>query len=803
MFNPRWKKVLTDFWGHKLRSFLVIASITIGLFAIGLIVSMDIIITEDMKAGYMVVNPANILILTTPFDEDLVNAIGNLDGVAQAEGVRTMTLRYQKPNGEWAPIDIKAIPHNENMDINRVQVEDGDWPPQDRQIAIEGNKFGEDLNTSVGDSIKVELPSGLVRDIQVTSVVHDQTVGSSGAGGFFLAPVQGYIIQDTLDWLESPSTLNTLYVTVQGDRNDKAHIQAIANSVIKRVEDSGRVVVTSQVRQANNHPNRVYVEAIVAVLVVLGFLVMFLSAFLITNTLAALLNQQVNHIGVMKTIGASRGQIIGIYMALIFVYGLTSFVIALPLSAWAAYALMDYFAKAINITLQGFRVEPAVFWIEIAVAMLIPQLAGIVPILNGTRISVVEALSGLSQTNAQNKKTWFDRRLESIRGLSRPTILSLRNTFRRKGRLFLTLFTLTLGGAIFIGTFNVQSSLTNYIDRIGHYFLADVTFTLSESARISEINELIGSIPGVNNVEGWAASGGVLQKPDGTAGESVTLLAPPSDSTLVDPVVLEGRWIQPGDDNVVVVNERFREAYPNLKVGDRLKIKIAGKDEIVNVIGFFQLTGKTGGYLAYTTYEYLSDVIHQNNRANSFRVVSDNPNMNIDQQKALGAAIESKLKEKGYRVSELEAGKSLTATTADGLNILTGFLLMMAVLIAIVGSIGLTGTMSLNVLERTREIGILRAIGASDKAVMRLVMIEGLLIGMMSWIFGVILSFPIGNLMANAVNLALFGAPAGVTITLMGDFLWLLVVTVLSVLASVGPARNATRLTIREVLSYE
>jgi putative ABC transport system permease protein len=289
-----------------------------------------------------------------------------------------MTLRYQKPNGEWAPIEIKAIPHIESMDINQVQLEDGNWPPQDRQIAIEGNKFGEDLNTSVGDLIRIELPSGMIREIPVTSVVHDQTVGSSGAGGFFLAPVQGYITQDTLEWLESPSSLNTLYVTVEGDRIDKTHIQAIADNVTKRVEDSGGVIFSSQVRLANDHPNRVYVEAIVAVLVVLGFLVMFLSAFLITNTLAALLNQQVNHIGVMKTIGASRGQIIGIYMALIFVYGLTSFFIALPLSAWAAYALMDYFAKAINISLQGFRVEPAVFWIEIAVAMLIPQLAGIV-----------------------------------------------------------------------------------------------------------------------------------------------------------------------------------------------------------------------------------------------------------------------------------------------------------------------------------------------------------------------------------------------------------------------------------------
>lgn len=802
MFRPRWRKVLSDIWGHKLRSMLVIASITIGLFAVGLIISMNIIISEDMEAGYMSVNPANIQVFSSPFDEDLVNSIRNIDEVAQAEGIRTLTLRYRKANGEWSPIEIKAMPESDSMEINQIRLEEGVWPPADRQVAIDRFKIA-DLQAELGDSIHLELPSGKIREIPIAAIIHDQTIGSESPGGFFLSPVQGYVTQDTLNWLESPSSLNKLYVTVQGDRTDKAYLQLVANKVIERIEDSGSFVIASQVRSSNDHPNRVYVEAITAVLVVLAFLVMFLSAFLITNTLAALLNQQVNHIGVMKTIGASRGQIIGIYMSLIFVYGLTSFAIALPLSGWAAYTMMGYFAREINIVLQGFRIEPAVFWIEIAIAMLVPQLAGIFPILNGTRISVVEALSGVSQSNVQQKKNWLDRRLESIRGLSRPTILSLRNTFRRKGRLFLTIFTLTLGGAIFIGTFNVQMSLTNYIDRIGRYFLADVTFNLGDNARISEIESMIMEIPGVRHVEGWAATAGVLQNPDGTAGESVNLLAPPSDSTLVDPVVLEGRWIQPGDESVVVVNERFREAYPALQTGDLLKIKIAGQDEIVEVIGFFQLAGKSGGYLAYTTYEYLSDVIHEKNRANSFRVVSNNENMSIEQQKALGRVIEAKLKAEGYRVTEVDAGRSLTATTADGLNILTGFLLMMAVLIAIVGSIGLTGTMSLNVLERTREIGILRAIGASDSAVMRLVMVEGLLIGTMSWLFGVVLAFPIGSLMANAINLALFGAPADFTFTPLGVILWLAVVIILSVLASAGPARNATRLTIREVLAYE
>jgi putative ABC transport system permease protein len=412
---------------------------------------------------------------------------------------------------------------------------------------------------------------------------------------------------------------------------------------------------------------------------------------------------------------------------------------------------------------------------------------------------VVEALSGLSQNKPRDTKS--DR--ESFRRLPRPILLSLRNTFRRPGRLFLTLLTLTLGGAIFIATFNVQSSLTKYIERIGHYFLADVTVNLNDSARISEVEPIIQDVPGVAHVESWAATAAVLVKSDGTPGESVSLLAPPVGSHLVNPVILEGRWLQPGDGAAIVVNERFRETFPGLKPGDQITIKIAGKEQVVTVIGFFQMAGKSSGYLAYATYEYLSVIIHQNNRANSFHIVATQGNMTLEEQKALGRAIETRLKDHGFRVAEVEAGRSLIATTASGLNILTGFLLIMAALIAIVGSIGLAGTMSLNVLERTREIGIIRAIGASDRSVMELVMVEGLLIGLMSWLFGLLLALPVSSLMANAIILALFGATADFTFTPLGVILWLVVVVILSVLASVGPARNATRLTIREVLAYE
>jgi putative ABC transport system permease protein len=317
------------------------------------------------------------------------------------------------------------------------------------------------------------------------------------------------------------------------------------------------------------------------------------------------------------------------------------------------------------------------------------------------------------------------------------------------------------------------------------------------------VERLVKQVPGVQAVEAWAGAEAELVMPDGSIGERFSLVGPPAASKLVEPVLLEGRWLVPGDQNAVTLNERFRELFPDLKTGDTLRAHIAGKDVDLVVVGFFQMAGKSGGFLAYTTDDFLAPLVHSANRANTFRVTGTGTAMTLDQQNALGKAIEDHLTASNYTVAQIEAGHSLTATTANGLNILTAFLLVMALLTAVVGSIGLAGTMSMNVLERTREIGIIRAVGASDRAVINLVMVEGLLIGVMSWILGTLLSFPISSLLSNAINLALFGASARFTFSPVGVVLWLGVVLVLSTLASVVPARNAARLTIREVLSYE
>jgi putative ABC transport system permease protein len=136
-------------------------------------------------------------------------------------------------------------------------------------------------------------------------------------------------------------------------------------------------------------------------------------------------------------------------------------------------------------------------------------------------------------------------------------------------------------------------------------------------------------------------------------------------------------------------------------------------------------------------------------------------------------------------------------------NILFALLMAMALLMALVGGLGLVGTMGLNVLERTREMGVMRAIGASNGVLRRMMILEGVLIGMLSWLVSVALAVPLGNAMASIIGRAMLETPVDFAISVPGALLWLLLVTVIAAIASAVPAQNASRLTVREVLAYE
>jgi putative ABC transport system permease protein len=204
----------------------------VGLFALGLIANMYVIISEDMSIGYAAINPANIQLFTAAFDESLVDSLRHVSGVREVEGARLVSLRYKDRDGMWAQMDVKAIPDIDETRINRVTLQSGVWPPADRQLVVDRYKAG-DLPGGIGDYIEIELPSGKIRKMQLVGIVHDQSIGSTDSGGFFLSPVTGYITLETLTWLEYPETMNQLYVADQSPNDPRLYTPGAASSAMK------------------------------------------------------------------------------------------------------------------------------------------------------------------------------------------------------------------------------------------------------------------------------------------------------------------------------------------------------------------------------------------------------------------------------------------------------------------------------------------------------------------------------------------------------------------------------------------
>ena len=808
--KPRWRKVFHDLLDNKARTLLVVFSIAVGVFSIGVIAGAYQIISNDMSASYSANNPANIELRMIDFDEDVLELIQNQRGVEDAEARRVFNMRVRVPGTEkWTTLDMSAFEDFEENAINLLKPIEGQTTPEKREVLLELDAL-EHIDTGVGQLLEFQLPDGSTKTLPVVGIVQDTAAGA----GDFLASPYGYISMDTLQSLGHPKLYNRALVRVSENGDDIFHVRDMGARLKDKLEKNDTLVIRMRFSETHEHPLADTVNAILGILMALGILIVFLSSSLIANTLNALLNQHLRYIGVIKLVGGQRRQVFLMYLTLIMAFGILALLISIPLGGQGAYGLALFIAGELNFNLLGYRIVPAAFVVQVLVGLLVPLIAGLLPVLNGSRITILRALSGgLAEDEkhakmAEGRLSWFDRmqvkatRVLSRRGIHipRPFVISLRNTFRRKSRLVLTLFTLTMGGAIFIAVFNVRVTLHDYIGQIGKYFVADVSLDFERPYRLKEIEQKLRNVDGIEHMEGWQFVSGELLDENEQVLENINVFGPPADSQLIEPLLVAGRWIRPEDVRKLAVSEGALKYFPDLQPGGTINLKIEGREEVWEVVGIFKFVDREG-VLAYAPYEYISKVNHLVNRAYSFRLVTDRHDRPYQDAKA--EELDKYFRELGFKVRIAEAGRASLDTAVESLDVLVVFLLIMAVLTAIVGSMGLTGTMGMNVLERTREIGIMRAIGADDRAVMRTVIAEGVFIGMISFGLAIILSIPFTYLLSTIVSLAVFQTPIEVVFTYTGYAIWLGLVLALSAAASILPARNAARLTIREVLAYE
>ena len=216
-------------------------------------------------------------------------------------------------------------------------------------------------------------------------------------------------------------------------------------------------------------------------------------------------------------------------------------------------------------------------------------------------------MSDYGLSNGHFGQSHIDHFLERIRGLSRPLLLSLRNTFRRKGRLLLTLLTLTLAGGIFVAVFSTRSSLLLTLEDSFDYVRYDALVIFNRGYRVELIEREALNVPGVVASESWRFNTARRVRADESESETIYVRAPRAESDLIDPTLVEGRWLLPEDENAIVINTMILKDEPDIQLGDEITLKIEGDEINWQVVGIIK--GTPPMPLGYVNLPYFAQAV--------------------------------------------------------------------------------------------------------------------------------------------------------------------------------------------------
>ena len=795
-----WYKVWFDLWHNKARTLLVVLSIAAGVFAIGAMFGMADLMLSTMDAAHRAVIPAHIRMSLGNFiDRDTALSLKNIPGVEGAQPLNEVAVRYKlHPEDPWKQGIVYMLDDFEDQSYELIQLKDGRWPKKD-DIGIE-RMAAQFLNLKVGDQVIFKVGNN-ERALPISGRIRHPFVPPPQ----FMDLAFFFMDADGLERFDIPAgKFDSLLVRVTPYSEE--HAREIATEIKDRLGKEGISVGGTAYEDPNKHWGRSFMDAFTVVLQVLAVVSLFMSVILVYNTLSALISQQTNQIGIIKAVGGRSGTIVKVYLGTVLVYGLLALVISVPLGALLAFGITRTFLNLFNIDYNEFTISTTALTLQILAAVGVPLLASAVPVLQGAGITVREAIAsyGLGGDFGSSR---IDRAVEGLgeRFLPSQYATSLAGLFRRKGRLAMTQLVLITAGIMFLMVMSLNSSIRTTLDRIYSQQRYDVQIQFTENQRIDRVADMAQTVPGVDKAElrfthsATVFVGGEHVK---EAGIGTTLHGIPDGSDFYKPFMLAGRWLEPGDGRVVVITKDTADK-SHVRVGDTLTMDLGelGKDDW-QVIGIYDpvFAGGFNPDLIYAPRDAVFEATKVNNKGGTLYVrTTAHDDKSVD-------AVTAELKEL-YEGRSMKVSISLTEhenkTTNDfQFGIVTNFMLALAIMVAVVGGIALAGALSISVVERTKEIGVLRAIGARSRTIMAMFVMEGVLQGLLSWLIAVPIAFLTAKPMSDALGRVMFNAVLDYAFNLQAVGIWLVIILVISTIASVLPARNATRVSVRDSLAY-
>jgi len=773
-----FRKAYRDVTQRRVRSLLTIGAIAIGVAGIVAIVSTAQNLTRAQADAYRNASQADITFWVWDAPPKTARALEDIPNVTAAE-LRNNYYTKCRWNGEYRDVNVWGLENFSDARINQIRLLDR--APKSGEFVAEVT--ARDLfPVQIGDAFACRARDGTTLTLTLA--------------GFAQSP--NYPSATILDW-----------ATVYANAEDVAKLLGIsgANQALLKVRDLTQARDTAReaarlldrrgvthnapdIRDPQNYLGKRELDALFVLFSVFSVVGLVTSGFLVANTLAAMTAEQVGEIGIVKAIGGTRVQVIAIYLIAALLYGIAGTILGTILGALGSWRLLAYIGALLNLDI-GFAIAPEGVALGAVVGIGVTLIAGLIPALSGTAIRVKDALEayGITSTYGQGR---VDRLAQRIVALPPLSAMSLRNLARRKARSFITMLVIAVAVAASLAAQSTSTSVDTAIDGLFKTYYADAWAWFDQWVG-TNFAANFRAADGVTATEVWSFG-------DAWVGTSrARLWGVPANTTMYVPRLVAGRWYRTDENGAVVISTDLA-LERKLRVGDTIEIEISETRRDFRVVGividnsiFLGSTVAGKVFVDETIVERMQD---RQGWATFFALRFDAHDP---------ATVETRLGELQTKFKQYQMGTDSAYREVRGAkeqtHILSLALYAMSLIIGAIGALGVLNTLTLNVLERRREIGVLRSIGAADANLVQVFLTEGLALGFGGWLVGIFVGYPLGLFLLNLMKSVLFQIDYIFSPQMI--FASLLFALALSTLASLVPALGAARLRVGQVLRYE
>lgn len=773
------KKVLKDITRRKLRTTFTILGIAIGVFGLAAIGISSSEFKSSFDYSTNLTSQQDMDIYTAPTSPDLASTLLQQPNVKAVQAQGNIVTRWSIGD-QHVPIKIVGVLDFQHVQMNVFQLIEGSLPGPN-QILLESSDRALQ-NVQIGD--KIEVQTGQVfRALTVSGFARTQGLPSAGLEN----RGQGYMSESAFEQFFQRTGVTDFQIQL----HDYAQLNQTAQQ-LSAVVAAHHIEIAGVSVGRDTSVNQL-ADGVFATMNVLSLIAILLSALLLLSTITALITEQVQHIGTMKALGAGRGQVMRHYLALVIWYSLLGTLVGLVLGILGGYELARYLGALVSLDIEGLQISPLLLLECIGIGIGVPLLAALLPVYFGTRITVHQALSGYGIENTARRPSLPARIL--ARGLPQTVQFGTRNLFRKRMRAVLTLLILTAAGASFLAVSTASYSFNAFLNQVFDTYHFNVTVSLSDPIPVNSFHSYLDSVQGVASLEE------LNQDQVSTKWGTALLSGIRPDTHIYQHTMLAGRWFTATDRNVVILSKDAADK-SGLTVGQTITLDTPQANATWQIIGIISDYSGIGPGNLGTLVAPIDQVTAflQMPAGTAAQVMIQSSDTSQDAVDNLASRVDNALSAHGL-LPDVTTAQEQIQQDQDKYQIIYALLEAVAIVIALVGMISLSNALAMSILERRREIGILRSIGAVGRKVAQVFWTEGMTLGVFSWLLAIVVGLPAAYAFVKVQAHFLVPVPFAFNPTSL--LLMLILILVVAFLASIGPVIGAARVKIAQTLRYE